>query len=488
MKGAAEIASAVNGRTASAVEVTRAALERLRAAEGRAHAFLQVFESEAVAAAAAVDARIAAGERLPLAGVPVAVKDNICIGPELYGGRTTCASKFLEHYESPFTATAVQRLIDAGAVIVGKTNMDEFGMGSSTEHSTFGPTRNPWDETRVPGGSSGGSAACVGAGVVPIALGSDTGGSIRQPAAHCGVVGVKPTYGRVSRLGLVAFASSLDQIGPLAGSVADAAAALEVMCGHDAGDATSARRAPLRMLADLDTPVEGLVVGVMRGVKGSANHPAVDAAVQSAADGLRAQGATVVEVELGLLEEAIAAYYIIAPAEASSNLARFDGVRFGRRAELKAGEGLEAMYCRSRGEGFGPEVKRRIMLGTHVLSSGYYEAYYATALKVRLKVREGFEAVFRGEGARPGCHVILMPATPGPAFKIGEKTTDPMAMYLEDVYTVSVNLAGLPGVVVPGGFAGEGAGRLPVGVQLVGRAFEEGALLRVGRMVERGRG
>ncbi len=484
MTTAAEIAASVQRREHSALEAVREALGAVDRLNPRLNAFLDVFHSQAVEQAGAVDRRIARGERLPLAGVPVAVKDNICLGPAPYGGRTTCGSRFLENYRSPFTATAAQKLIDAGAVVIGKTNLDEFAMGSSTEHSAFGPTRNPHDPERVPGGSSGGSAAAVGAGITPLALGSDTGGSIRQPAAHCGIVGVKPTYGRVSRYGLVAYASSLDQIGPMAGSVRDAALLLGALCGADPLDATTAHEPPPDLLTLLDEPVNDLVVGVPRQARSHGNHAAVDAALERAAGVLAAQGAEIVDVDLPLMDEAIAAYYIVAPAEASSNLARFDGVRFGRRAELRGGEGLMDLYCRSRAEGFGPEVMRRIMLGTHVLSSGYYDAYYTTALKVRRRVLNDFNAAFTGSAGRRACHVILMPVTPGPAFRIGEKTQDPLALYLEDVYTVSVNLAGLPAMSVPCGLAEEGGKKLPVGVQVIAPAFEEGVMMRVGRMVE----
>jgi aspartyl-tRNA(Asn)/glutamyl-tRNA(Gln) amidotransferase subunit A len=489
---AKSIRGAVAKGKASATEIAREALTRAEQAKPL-NAFLQLFPDKALAAAREVDARVAAGEDLPLAGVPVAIKDNICLGPDGakvgdgrgYGGRTTCASRILENYESPYTATAAQKLIDAGAVIIGKTNLDEFAMGSSTEHSAFGPTRNPWDVGRVPGGSSGGSAAAVAARVVPVALGSDTGGSIRQPAGLCGLVGVKPTYGRVSRYGLVAFASSLDQIGPLTTTVDDAALLLNVMCGLDPRDSTSAAKPPTGFSAELERPVLNLVVGVPRQARSHANHPTVSAALENAIAVFRSLGALIVDVDLPLTDYGIAAYYIVAPAEASSNLARFDGIRYGRRAELKHGEGLFDLYCKSRSEGFGAEVKRRIMLGTHVLSSGYYEAYYNTALKVRRKILADFNAAFQGDpaSAQP-CHVILMPATPGPAFKLGEKTADPLAMYLEDVYTVGVNLAGLPGMTLPAGFAEVEGKHLPVGVQLVAPAFEESVMLRAARMFE----
>jgi aspartyl-tRNA(Asn)/glutamyl-tRNA(Gln) amidotransferase subunit A len=480
------IRDAVAARKTSAAEISREAISRAESSKPL-NAFLQLFSDRALAAAKDIDARIAKGETLPLAGVPIALKDNICLGPDLkpgdargYRGRTTCASRILENYESPYTATAAQKLIDAGAIVIGKTNLDEFAMGSSTEHSAFGPTRNPWDTTRVPGGSSGGSAAAVAARIVAAALGSDTGGSIRQPAALCGLVGVKPTYGRISRYGLVAFASSLDQIGPLTTTVADAALLLDVTCGPDPRDSTSATKPATAFAAELEHAVPNLVVGVPLQARSDANHPAVAAALDNAIAVYRKLGATIIDVDLPLTDYGIAAYYIVAPAEASSNLARFDGIRYGRRAELAHGEGLFDLYCKSRSEGFGPEVKRRIMLGTHVLSSGYYDAYYNTALKVRRKILADFNAAFQ----QP-CHVILMPTTPGPAFKLGEKTADPLAMYLEDVYTVGVNLAGLPGMTMPAGFAEVEGKKLPVGVQLVAPAFSESIMLRVARMFER---
>jgi aspartyl-tRNA(Asn)/glutamyl-tRNA(Gln) amidotransferase subunit A len=475
MECVAEIRDAVNARRASAGDAVRKALG---AADRSAalNAFRDIFPEEAMAQAARIDARVAAGERLPLAGVPLALKDNICV---CYG-RTTCGSKMLENYRSPFTATAAQRLIDAGAIVIGKTNLDEFAMGSSGENSAFGPTKNPHDQSRVPGGSSSGSAAAVAAGVVPLALGSDTGGSIRQPAAFCGLVGVKPTYGRVSRYGLVAFASSLDQIGPLTASVEDAAIALGVLCGHDPLDSTSASHAVPDLSHQLDSPIDDLTLAVPRQARSEANHPDVARVFEETISVYRSLGAKIVDVDLPLTDAAIAAYYIVAPAEASSNLARFDGVRYGHRAELKPGESLMDLYCRSRAEGFGPEVRRRIMLGTHVLSSGYYDAYYTTALKARRKILDDYNRALR-----VGAHAILLPATPGPAFKIGEKTSDPLAMYLEDVYTVGVNLAGLPAMVVPAGFATVDEKKLPIGVQLIGAAFDEATMLRTGRMLER---
>lgn len=486
------IREAVLTRNASAEEITRATIARLEDVEPQLHCFLQIFEVQALEAAHDLDLRIANGHghvQLPLAGVPVAIKDNMCLGDPAYpGARTTCASRILENYESPYSATAVQKLIDAGAIIVGKTNMDEFAMGSSGEHSAFGPTRNPWDTHRVTGGSSSGSAAAVAAGIVPASLGSDTGGSIRQPAGLCGIFGVKPTYGRVSRYGLVAFASSLDQIGPMARSVLDCALLLNAICGFDPHDSTSSEHDVPDFTRDLNRPVEGLTIGVPKQAISPDNHPAVADALENAVRVYEELGARIVEVDLPHTEHGIAAYYIVAPAEASSNLARYDGIHYGRRAELKNGQTLNDLYCRSRAEGFGAEVQRRIMLGTYALSAGYYDAYYNTALKVRRKIKGDFDNAFTNEG----CHAILLPSSPTPAFRIGEKT-DPLSMYLEDVYTVGANLAGLPGIAMPGGFAavegglgGEGGSalELPVGVQLIGRAWEEDVLLRIARMFE----
>lgn len=478
---ASEIAADVRSKRASAEAVARRTLDALAAAESKLKSYISVFNDgprSAIEQARALDARIAKGEDVgPLAGVPIALKDNMCLD----WGTTTCGSNMLRSYESPYTATAVQRLIDAGAVIVGKTNLDEYAMGSSTEHSCFGASFNPWDVARVPGGSSGGSAATVAARVVPIALGSDTGGSIRQPASFCGIVGVKPTYGRVSRFGLVAYASSLDQIGPLTTTVEDAALALQTLCGHDPRDSTSTKRETPNFLAELDRPIENLRLAVPKQAKSSANHPDVTRVLDETIAAYRAMGAEVVECDLPLIDHGIAAYYIVAPAEASSNLARLDGIRYGHRAALEKGEDLFDLYCKSRAEGFGPEVQRRIMLGTHVLSSGYYDAYYNTALKVRRKIKDDFDRVFST------CHAVLMPAAPSPAFKVGEKTGDPLAMYLEDVYTVTINLAGLPAMSVPAGFSAASGGvpSLPIGMQLVSAAFDEAHMLRIARMLEK---
>ncbi|MFN0132051.1 MAG: Asp-tRNA(Asn)/Glu-tRNA(Gln) amidotransferase subunit GatA [Phycisphaerales bacterium] len=501
----AALADDVCARRRSAEELAREALDRAEAARPL-NAFLDLFPDAALAEARRIDSLLASGiDPGPLAGVPVAIKDNLCLA-EPYGGRTTAGSRILHNYHSPYTASAVQRLIDAGAIIIGKTNLDEFSMGSSGENSAFGPTRNPWDHSRVPGGSSAGSAAAVAAGVVPAALGSDTGGSIRQPAAICGLVGLKPTYGRVSRHGLIAFASSLDQVGLLARTVRDAALMLHVIAGRDPLDATSAPRPMPDPLIDLETPVTGAVIGIPRQARSPANHPAVAAGLDRAAAALASAGARIIDIDLPHTDRGIAAYYIVALAEASSNLARYDGVRFGHRAVLKPAEGLDALYARSRAEGFGPEVQRRIMLGTYVLSAGYYDAYYATAMKVRRLIKQDFDAAFASGNAADaasgirgdveangatrgrGCHAVLMPVTPGPAFRLGEKSADPLAMYLEDAYTVTVNLAGLPAITVPTSLADIDGTRLPIGTQLVGQAFDEHLLLRLARMLELGVG
>jgi aspartyl-tRNA(Asn)/glutamyl-tRNA(Gln) amidotransferase subunit A len=473
----AEARDAVRARTASATELTRAALARIDALNPRLNALTQVFHDYALQQAAALDARLARGEAPPpLAGVTIALKDNIC----LEHGFTTCASRLLAEYRSPFSATVARRLLDAGAIIVGKANCDEFAMGSSTEHSCHGPTRNPWDVSRVPGGSSGGSAAAVAAGLVHASLGSDTGGSIRQPASLCGIVGHKPTYGRVSRRGLVAYASSLDQIGPFARSADDAALILAAIAGHDPLDSTSDPHAALDLAATLPAAQpKSLTLGIPTQARSHANSPGTAAALEAAAAAFRALGATIIDIDLPHSDHAIAAYYLIATAEASSNLARFDGVRFGRRAPLRPGEGLEALYARSRAEGLGTEVQRRIMLGTHALSSGYYDAYYLTALKARRLIKRDFDLAFA-----KGCHAVLMPASPGPAFKLGEKLADPLAMYLEDIYTVGVNLAGLPAITVPAGFEPVGPTTLPIGMQLIGPPRGDESLLHLARLFQ----
>ncbi len=463
------IALQESGR-ATAAEIADAVLAAIRDRDPRVRAFVHVDEADVRRQAAAVDAKRKAGARLgPLAGVPVALKDVLCTR----GVPTTCSSKILAGFVPPYDAHVVERLRAADAVLVGKTNMDEFAMGSSTENSATGPTRNPWDPARIPGGSSGGSAAAVAAGFAPVALGTDTGGSIRQPASLCGVVGLKPTYGRVSRYGLVAFASSLDQVGPFARTVADAALVLEAIAGHDPRDSTSVDRPVPAYTRTVNEPVKDLRVGVPREFFGEGLDPEVGAAVRGALSAYEKLGAKLVDVSLPHSPYALAAYYIVAPAEASSNLARYDGMHYGHRTKEKAD--LVGTVAKSRSEGFGPEVKRRVMIGTYVLSSGYKDAYYVKALKVRRLVKKDYDDAFAG------CDVIAGPTTPTPAFPIGDKADDPLAMYLSDVYTVSANLAGLPGVSVPCGFTGGG---LPVGLQLLAPPFEEEKLLRAARMYE----
>jgi aspartyl-tRNA(Asn)/glutamyl-tRNA(Gln) amidotransferase subunit A len=463
--GAVEIARRVAARDITAEAVTREHLDRIAQRDAGLDAFLAVTADRALTQARGIDAAIAAGATPgPLAGVPVAIKDLL----DIEGTVTTCGSRILEGYRPPFTATAVARLEAAGAVVVGKTNMDEFAMGSSTENSAYKVTRNPWDRTRVPGGSSGGSAVAVSTGMAALALGTDTGGSIRQPAALCGIVGLKPTYGRVSRYGVVAFASSLDQVGPLGRTVEDVALAATAICGVDTADATSAPVEVPDFRAALSAGAAGLRVGVPWAFLESGVDAGVMAAFRQALSDLEAAGTRTVEIRLPHAPHAVATYYIVATAEASSNLARFDGVRYGLRVPA---DDLQHMYGETRDRGFGAEVKRRIILGTFVLSAGYYDAYYLRAQQVRTLIRRDFEGAFRE------CDVVAMPTTPTPAFRIGEKTADPLQMYLEDIFTVPANLAGIPGLSLPGGFVGG----LPVGLQLLGRPFDEATLLRVGQ-------
>jgi aspartyl-tRNA(Asn)/glutamyl-tRNA(Gln) amidotransferase subunit A len=451
-------------------EAARAYLARIEAVDPQLGAYLTVTRERALAQAAEADARFRAGSsRGPLDGVPIAVKDVLCTR----GIRTTCGSKILEHFVPPYDATAVARLRDAGAVLLGKLNMDEFAMGSSTENSAFFPTKNPWDLTRVPGGSSGGSAAAVAADLAAAALGTDTGGSIRQPAAFCGDVGLKPTYGRVSRYGLVAFASSLDQIGPLTKDVEDAALVLQAIAGHDPMDSTSVDLPVPDYRAELGKGAEGLRIGIPAEYFIEGLDPEVEAAVRAAIRVLEQLGARTEPVSLPHTEYGLAAYYLIAPAEASSNLARYDGVKYGLRV-AKTRDVVE-MYSKTRAAGFGAEVRRRVMLGTYALSAGYYDAYYGRAQRVRTLVRRDFVEAF----AR--VDLIAAPTTPGVAFKFGEKE-DPLQMYLNDVFTIPVNLAGLPGLSVPAGFTMSG---LPIGLQLIGRAFDEAPLLRAAHAYER---
>ena len=465
----------VAARKVSAVEMCRDALARIQASNPRLNSFLLVDVEDALARARKVDERLAAGEAPgALAGVPIAIKDNLCVR----GMKTTAASKILATYVPPYDATVIERLEAAGAVIVGKTNCDEFAMGSSNENSAFGPVRNPWALSRTPGGSSGGSAAAVAAAQVPLALGSDTGGSIRQPASFCGVVGLKPTYGRVSRYGLLAFASSLDQIGPFARSVDDAALALGVIAGPDRADATSSREPVPDLTAALTGDVKGLRVGVPRTFVSEGVDDGVKAAFDAALAVLESAGARLVDVELPHAPYGVPAYYLVCTAEASSNLARYDGVKYGYRSKAAA-DGLQAMYTHSRSEGFGAEVKRRIMLGTYVLSAGYYDAFYLKAQQVRTLLRRDYDRAF------DAADVIAMPTSPIPPFGLGEKTDDPLQMYLADIFTVSANLAGVPAISVPCGFVERGGDRLPIGFQLAGRPFDEPTLLRAADAYER---
>ncbi|MBI3105277.1 MAG: Asp-tRNA(Asn)/Glu-tRNA(Gln) amidotransferase subunit GatA [Candidatus Rokubacteria bacterium] len=444
-------------------QAAAAYLERIEALDGRVNAFLTVTRQAALGQAAEAGARFTAGRPLsPLDGVPIALKDLLCTR----GIRTTCGSRILDRFVPPYDATVMARLRAAGAVLLGKLNMDEFAMGSSTEHSAFFPTRNPWDLDRVPGGSSGGSAAAAAADLAAATLGSDTGGSIRQPAAFCGTVGLKPTYGRVSRYGLIAFASSLDQIGPFAKTVADAALVLGVIAGADPRDSTSVDVPVPDYRAALEGGIEGLRVGIPAEYFIDGIDPEVEAAVKAAIEVLRGLGARPEAVSLPHTRYGLAAYYVIAPAEASSNLARYDGVKYGLR--VPGGRDLIEMYGRTRAAGFGAEVKRRIMLGTYALSAGYYDAYYGKAQRVRTLVRRDFQEAFER------VDVLAAPTTPGVAFTLGEKT-DPLQMYLNDILTIPVNLAGLPGVSVPAGFTTSG---LPIGLQLIGRAFDESTVLR----------
>ena len=455
----------------TAVELARQSLDQITRCDGDVRAFLHVDREGTLAQAAEVDRRRAAGTPLgPLAGIPIAIKDVICVA----GQTTTCASQMLRNFVPPYDAHVISKLRAADAVLVGKVNMDEFAMGSSTENSSYQKTANPWDLQRTPGGSSGGSAAAVAARMTPLALGSDTGGSIRQPAGLCGIVGLKPTYGRVSRYGLVAYASSLDQIGPMATDVAGTAALLEAIAGHDPRDSTSVPCDVPRYTTTLEQPLAGLKIGIAREHFGAGLDPEVEQGVRSAIDVYRSLGATVHEISLPHQKYAVAVYYIVAPSEASSNLARYDGVHYGHRASQF--DGLVDMYSSSRGEGFGAEVKRRIMLGTYALSAGYYDAYYLKALKVRRLIRGDFDAAFQQ------VDLIATPVNPTPAFKLGELVNDPLAMYLSDIYTISANLAGIPGISIPAGFHSLG---LPLGLQLLAPPFEEERLLRAARMHER---
>ncbi len=472
---ASETTAALLGRLergeTTSTALTESLLDRVAQHDESIGSFLTVNGETALETAAAIDAKRAAGERVGrLAGLPVALKDILCTK----GEPTTCGSRMLEHFVPPYDAHVVERLRAEDAVLIGRTNMDEFAMDSSTENSAFQPTRNPWDTSRSPGGSSGGSAACVAAGFAPLSVGTDTGGSIRQPAAFCGVVGMKPTYGRVSRYGLVAFASSLDQIGPFAHDVHGAALLLEALAGPDERDATCIDRPVPEYTKSLDEPLAGLRVGIVPDHFGEGLDGEVDEAVREAINVYAEHGAKIVEIDLPHQKYSVAVYYLIAPSEASSNLARYDGVHYGRRAEEYTD--LVDMYVASRSEAFGPEVKRRILLGTFALSEGYSDQYYNTALRVRRLIRRDFDAAFEK------CDVILGPTTPTPAFGIGELVDDPLAMYLNDVYTIAANLAGLPAISLPCGFTKSG---LPIGLHLQAPPFEEEGLLQAARTYER---
>ncbi len=470
---AAELAAAIGKGDVTAIEATKAVLTQMEEKEDKYHCYVTVDKEGALARAQAVQKKIEEGFESPLAGVPVAIKDNMCTE----GMLTTCSSKILGNFIPTFSSEAVLNLERAGAVILGKTNMDEFAMGSTTETSAFGVTKNPWNTDHVPGGSSGGSAAAVAAGECFYALGSDTGGSIRQPASFCGVVGLKPTYGTVSRYGLIAYGSSLDQIGPLCKDVTDCATVMEVISSYDEKDSTSIKREDTDFTSALKEDVKGMRIGLPRDYFGEGLDPEVKGAVLKAAETLREKGAVVEEFDLSLVEYAIPTYYTIAAAEASSNLERFDGIKYGYRTENY--EGLHNMYKKSRSEGFGPEVKRRIMLGSFVLSSGYYDAYYLKALRVKALIKKAFDEAFAKYD------VILGPVAPTTAPKLGESLSDPIKMYLGDIYTISINLAGLPGLSMPCGMDSKG---LPIGLQLIGDCFQEKKLIQTAYTYEKARG
>jgi aspartyl-tRNA(Asn)/glutamyl-tRNA(Gln) amidotransferase subunit A len=468
---AIELLQALSRGETSAEDLARTFLGQARRQEPTIKAFLHLEETPILEQARDVDARRQRGQPLgKLAGIPVAIKDVLCTK----GTPTTCGSRILQNFVPPYDAHVITRLRQADAVLYGKTNLDEFAMGSSTENSAFQVTRNPWDPERIPGGSSGGSAAALAYGAVPLALGTDTGGSIRQPASLCGIVGLKPTYGRVSRFGLVAYGSSLDQVGPFARDVCDAALLLEVLAGHDRRDSTSVDRPVPPYSESVEKPVKPLTIGIACEHFGTGLEAEVEQAVREAIRVYEKLGAQIKEISLPHSNYAVATYYLVATAEASSNLARYDGIHFGYRAP--AYDNLFALYARSRGEGFGAEVKRRIMLGTYALSSGYKDAYYLKALKVRRLIKDDFDRAFAG------CDVVMGPTSPTAAFKVGERTADPLAMYLSDIYTIAANLAGIPAVSIPCGFTKAG---LPIGLQIQGPIFEEEKLLRVARMYQR---
>ncbi len=459
-----ELSRLLHDEKTSSVEITRSVLDRIEAVESNVHSYVTIRPEAALEMAQEADKRLASGNGHILTGIPIAIKDNMCLRKE----RTTCASKILADFVPPYDATVVRLVKDKGMVILGKANMDEFAMGSSTETSCWGPTRNPWNLEMIPGGSSGGSAAAIAAGEAIVAFGSDTGGSIRLPACFCGVTGIKPTYGAVSRYGLVAYASSLDQIGPIAHDVPDLALLLNLICGHDPMDSTSVPLKHPDFTSFLDKPIKGMKLGLPKEFFSQLQDPDVSRVLSDARKVFESLGTEFVDLSLPHLDYGIAAYYIIAPSEASSNLARYDGVKYGHRAEKF--DGMIDMYCRTRAEGFGNEVKRRIVLGTYALSSGYYDAYYLKAAKVRTLITRDFKDAFES------CDAILCPTAPTAAFKIGEKVDDPIQMYLTDVFTIPVNMAGLPGIAVPGGFSERG---LPIGFQLIAPHFEEGRLIQL---------
>ncbi len=463
LKSVTELSAALKAKDLSARELTAHFLDRIEQQNPELNAFITVTREAAMKEAEQADAIIASGKAGPLSGIPIAHKDLFCT----LGVRTSCGSKMLDNFFAPYDATVVERCRDHGLVMVGKTNMDEFAMGSSNENSFYGPVRNPWSLDRVPGGSSGGSAAAVAARLVPLATCTDTGGSIRQPASLSGITGIKPTYGRVSRYGMIAFASSLDQGGAMGSSAADTALLLTAMAGFDERDSTCLERDPEDFSKGLETPLNGLRIGLPRQHFGEGLDPQVGACIEAAVDEYKRMGAKIVEVDLENTDLSIPAYYVVAPAEASSNLARYDGVRFGHRAENP--QGLEDFYKRSRSEGFGAEVKRRIMIGTYVLSAGYYDAYYLKAQQLRRIIKEDFQRAFEQ------ADVLMGPTSPSVAFKLGEKIDDPVTMYLCDIYTNAVNLAGLPAMSIPAGFV-DG---LPVGLHIIGNYFDEGRLLNV---------
>lgn len=462
-KTAHELHNLLKSKEVSSCEIVNSIYDRIEKVEGKVQSFVTLTKEEALKQAKEADKIISSGKNItPLTGIPVTIKDNMCTK----GVLTTCSSKILQNYIAPYDATVVSKLKEAGAIIIGKANMDEFAMGSSTENSAIHKTFNPWDLERVPGGSSGGSAAAVCADETIVATGSDTGGSIRQPASFCGVVGLKPTYGRISRYGLVAFASSLDQIGPLAKDVSDAAIMLDTLSGYDEKDSTSVNIAKTETQKQLINDVKGTKIGVIKELMGNGISTEVKESIKTAIKKYEELGAKIEEVSLPSFEYAISTYYLIAPAEASSNLARFDGVKYGLR--VKGQKDLLSMYYETRKEGFGPEVKRRIIIGTYALSAGYYDAYYLRALKVRTLIKKDFEKAFAK------CDVLLSPTSPTTAFKVGEKTNDPLSMYLSDIATIPVNLAGLPAISIP---CGQDKG-LPIGMQLIGKAFDEDTLIR----------